>query len=84
MSIRVIQVAGSNTLHKAKTPEELRSEIRELTVKLNEALRQISQLLAAAGVSLAEGNVTVINNAGDVVTTIDEATFARHFEFMDS
>lgn len=45
---KVIQVAPSNRLDRAQTVEDLKVELKEQQVKLNEALRLICRLIDEA------------------------------------
>lgn len=64
---RIIQVAGSNSLARAEKPEQLRDEIRNLTLKVNDALRQLSQLVQTSSTSGGSSSITVLES-GEVVT----------------
>jgi hypothetical protein len=79
---RIIQVAGSNTLGRAETPEQLRNEIRNLTLKLNDALRQLSQLVYTSEASGGTATTTVVVSADAPATPTPTATdepFKKHF-----
>lgn len=83
---RVIQVAGSNSLRNAKTPEQFQKEIRDLTVKLNDALRQLCQLVQTSSTSGGTSSITVINNTeegSEGSASSDDAGFRRHFLLME-
>jgi hypothetical protein len=81
----IIQVAGSNTLRDAKTPEQLRKEIRDLTVKVNDALRRLSQFVQTSGQSGGTVNINVsTESSGEETTvTVEAPTFRRHFLLME-
>lgn len=81
---RIIQVAGSNSLSKAEKPEELRNEIRNLTLKINEALRQLSQLVYTSEDSGGTSTTPIV--VAPVAPTpgtpsVDEP-FKKHFLLM--
>jgi len=86
---RIIQVAGSNTLHKAKDVEDLKSELRTHVVKVNDALRRLSQLLYTSEGSGGVSNITVLSPGSGDTTTITTTNilsdgFRKSFLFMGS
>lgn len=62
----IIQVSGSNTLPKASSVEDLKAELRDHVVKLNDALRRLSQLVQT---SERSGGVRVYNVGSSGVST---------------
>lgn len=55
---RIIQVAPSNRLQRASSIEDLKAELWEQHVKMNEALRQLSRLIDEAG----DNYTTIVRN----------------------
>lgn len=84
---RIIQVAGSNSLRNAKTPEQFQKEIRDLTVKLNDALRRLSQFVQTSNTDGGTVNITVSGGGSgeDDETTTDAEVLSlrRHFLLME-
>lgn len=83
---RIIQVAGSNSLAKANKPEQLREEIRNLTIKVNDALRQLSQLVQTSATSGGTSSITVVSNIEEESEGSAESgitSFRRHFLLME-
>ena len=86
---RIIQVAGSNSLHTAKSVEDLKTELRAHVVKLNDALRRLSQLVFTSPDSGGVNNITVVTpgtggGTGGSTTTIISEGFAKHFLLLGS
>jgi len=85
----IIQVAGSNTLPRAATVEDLKRELRELTVKLNDALRRLSLLATgstgsgSSGVTSGDTNLSDESEAAAAdAASSSSGQFARHFLLM--
>jgi hypothetical protein len=81
---RIIQVAGSNSLPKVKDIEGMKKELRDHVVKLNEALRQLSQLVYTSSTSGGTGTTTVVVTPADPGAPVAaaEEEFKKHFMFL--
>lgn len=69
----IIQVSGSNTLPKAATIEDLKRELRDHVVKVNDALRRLSQLVYTPEES---GGVRVIVSGSGSSASSEDSGFS--------
>lgn len=85
---RIIQVSHSNTLHRAENLDDMKKELRDHVVKLNDALRRLSTLVQrtpSSGGTYYDSSPS--GGGGGSTTTITQVvsadiSYARHFLFL--